>query len=50
MARFQILRQLAPSQEDRDTLKQVAAMLTPLKNKLKQAVTNAGSAAKRKPG
>lgn len=47
---IELLRKLTHSKEESDTLKQVAAMLTPLKNKLKQAVQNAGPAAKRKPG
>ncbi len=47
---LQLLRKLTPSKEERDTLTEVASMLTPLKNKLKLAVQNAGPAAKRKPG
>ncbi len=46
----QVLRKLTASKEERDTLSEVASMLTPLKNKLKLAVQNAGPAAKRKPG
>jgi len=47
---IEILRKLTPSRSESDTLKQVVAMLAPLKNKLKLAVQNAGPAAKRKPG
>ena len=47
---MQLLRKLTPSKEERDILKEVSDMMTPLKNKLKQAVQNAGPAAKRKPG
>jgi son of sevenless-like protein len=47
---IEMLRKLTPSREESDTLKQVVAMLTPLKKKLKTAIQDAGPAAKRKPG
>jgi hypothetical protein len=41
---------LTTSKDDADSLKQVAAMITPLQNKLQIAVQQAGAFAKRKPG
>ncbi len=47
---LQMLRNLTRSREERETLSEVASMLTPLQNKLKVNVQNAGPAAKQKPG
>ena len=41
---------LTASKDDADSLKQVAAMITPLQNKLQIAVQQAGAFAKRKAG
>ena len=45
-----LLRRLTDSKTEAALLKEVASMLTPLKNKLTKMVNQAGAAAKRKPG
>ena len=47
---IKILRKLTNSDEEKEILDQVSAMLGPLKNKLNQLMQGAGAAAQRKPG